>query len=549
MRMKIILLVLPLLLGPSLSAKTIKLDSQIDAVTVYPSGATVTRTRQVKLTPGDHILVIDNLPSSMYSRSLRVTGKGTAGVLIGSVESKILPAEKLVQAEEQRLKVEVTTLEDELSMLNNAIESLQIRLSFIKSIGQNIPETINREIKTGVVNPKMWREAWENIGNGAMETYEKILAKKKGQRAIQAKLKKLRQELAQIQTGRQSFTQARINITAQSSGTFTLRLSYQLGGATWMPVYDARLKVKKGKLLLRQYGQVRQRTGEDWRNVKLTLSTANPAQGVQMPDLEPWFLSIFTPRPMPVQSRLMEAPADMAFEREQIVATQKAESPILKRARAKIAKANVTEFAAEYGVSGRSNIPADNSPQKFVIGEHKLTTKLASRVVPKRDSRAYLYAETTYSGEAPLMPGPVSVFRDNTFIGNLSLDLVRPTEKIKLSFGVDDRVQVDYRLVSDEQSKAGIITKERVIKRLYRIEITNRHAKPFEIVLLEHIPVSQDERIKVELSKQTTTPSQKDLDDRLGVMAWRNLYQPNEKKRITVGYEVRYPQKLKVQGF
>jgi len=551
MRIKILLLVLSLLIGASVSAKTIQLDSLIDEVTVYPRGATVTRAGQVKLTPGDHILVVDNLPSNIHPRSLRVTGQGIAGVLIGSVESKIIPGEVLVQTEEQRLKDEITKLEDELTMLNNAIESLNIRLAFIKSIGQNIPESINREIKTGTINPKVWREAWENIGTGATQTYEKILSKKKSQRTVQAKLQKLRQQLAQIQTGSKSVTQARVNITAQTSGAFTLRLSYQLSGATWEPVYDARLTVEKAKLQIKQYGQVRQRTGEDWSNVKLTLSTANPAQGVKMPDLQPWFVHILTPRPVSVQDRFRESAADMVVAEEKALAAKApmAAPLVSKKAKVKIAQANVSEFAAEFSVSGRSNIPADNTPQKFTIAEHQLSAKLAARVVPKRDSRAYLYADTTYKGQAPLMPGQVSVFRDNTFIGNLALGLVRPSEKIELSFGVDDRIQVDYRMVSDEHSQSGIISKDKVVNRLYRVEITNHHTTPFNIVLLEHIPVSQDERIEVELSKQTTPPTKKDLDDRLGVMEWRNNYKPNEKKKITIGYEVRYPKELKVRGF
>ncbi len=545
------LLLSTLIFSISVNAKTVTVRSQIDAVTVYPQGATVTRTGQVQLTPGDHILVIDSLPSGLYQQSLRVMGQGQAGVLIGSVESKIIPGEVLAQAEEQRLKDEITTLEDKLATLNNAIESLDIRLTFIKSIGQNIPETINREIKSGTVNPKMWREAWESIGNGAAETYEKILAKKKSLRSVEAKRQKLVQQLAQIQTGSKSVVQARINITAQNSGVFTLRLSYQLAKATWVSVYDARLDVEKAKLMLKQYGQVRQRTGEDWSNVKLTLSTANPAQGVQMPDLESWFVRILRPRPLAVQGRLMEAPAEMNFAEEKIMAVKKAKAkaPARKRAKAKVAQANVSEFAAEYTVSGRSNIAADNAAQKFAIGEHNLTAKLAARVVPKRDSRAYLYADTIYTGTAPLMPGQVSVFRDNAFIGNSRMKLVRPSEKIKFSFGVDNRVKVDYRMVSDERSQAGIISKDKVVKRLYRVEITNHHAKSFDIVLLEHIPVSQDERIEVELSKQTTQPTQKDLHDRLGVMAWRYSYQPKEKKKITIGYELRYPKELNVQGF
>jgi uncharacterized protein (TIGR02231 family) len=112
----------------------------------------------------------------------------------------------------------------------------------------------------------------------------------------------------------------------------------------------------------------------------------------------------------------------------------------------------------------------------------------------------------------------LAVFRDNVYIGKSYLELTRPKETIKLSFGIDDKVGVTYRVVSDEKSQSGIIQKQKVVERRFRTEVTNHHRQALKISILDHVPVSQDERIEVELLPLTTPPSRKDPEERLGLL-------------------------------
>src|SRR5207237_9456922 len=97
------------------------------------------------------------------------------------------------------------------------------------------------------------------------------------------------------QTGQTASMVARINLEAKAPGAVHLRLSYQLPDATWRPIYDARLDSEAGKVGLTEIGEVQQRTGEDWSGVKLTLSTARPSVGAQLPDPSSWFVSLAQP--------------------------------------------------------------------------------------------------------------------------------------------------------------------------------------------------------------------------------------------------------------
>ena len=81
------LLVLPTFLSAA-HAADVKGTTRIDAVTVFPSGAEVTRIGKVKLEGGDHVILFTDLPARAVHSSIRVEGKATGALVIGSVDSR-----------------------------------------------------------------------------------------------------------------------------------------------------------------------------------------------------------------------------------------------------------------------------------------------------------------------------------------------------------------------------------------------------------------------------------------------------------------------------
>jgi uncharacterized protein (TIGR02231 family) len=207
-----------------------------------------------------------------------------------------------------------------------------------------------------------------------------------------------------------------------------------------------------------------------------------------------------------------------------------------------------SEFAAEYRIPGSADVPSDAAPHKFAIATHELTAELAVRAVPKQAPLAHLYATVTYAGTEPLLPGQVSVFRDGAFVGNDVMDMLRPQEEEQFGFGVDDKVRVEYRLATGEQSTAGLFEDNQHLERRYHIEIANHHSRSIVITVLDNLPVSQDERIEVEQLSGSTRPTEVDWEDHAGVLAWSYDYEPGEERVIEFGYGVTYPEGTSVAG-
>ncbi len=534
----------------SLFAADLPATAPIRAVTVFPDRAEVTRVIEAALPAGATTLVIDDLPASLFPESVRVSGDGGKDIVIGSVETKPIYEEAAVSALERRLQAEIEALQDRRNVAADRIAALQVQLDFIATIGRDMPTTANAEIVRGAMDPATWQAAWTALSGGAAEARSGMRAAEIEMRDIDAKIARLQQELGQIHTGRTATVVARINLEAAAAGNATLRLSYQLPDATWYPLYDARLDSEAGRVSLAQLGQVRQRTGEDWSGVELTLSTAQPAVGAVLPELSTWFVQIAELESKradfgalggaleaPVPSAEPQNMADMDESRDE---------------KDKLAQMNAqlvaSEFAAEYRIPGSATVPSDAAPHKFAIATHELSAELAVRAVPKQTPFAHLYATVTYNGIEPLLPGQVSVFRDGAFVGMDVMDMLRPQEEEQFGFGVDDKVRIEYRLATGEQSTGGLFTESNRIERRYRVEVANHHARPREITVLDALPVSQDERIDVDTLSGTTKPTTEDWQDHKGVLAWTYEFKPAEERVIDFGYAVTYPEGMIVAG-
>ncbi len=530
-------------------AAELAVESRIVEVTVFPNRAEVVREADVEIPPGKSVVALQGLPASLFPQSVRVRVGAEQDLRIGSVETRQVFAQETVQADERRLRREIEGLQDQRRGLDDRVAASRVQLDFIKSLGRETPKTVGEEISRGKLEPETWQQAWSLIGDGANQALDRIRAAELEQRVIDREIQQKQNELAQIGTGRRASVTARVQVEAEAAASLRLALSYQVPGASWRPLYDARLDSSGAALGLTQVGEVRQRTGEDWGDVQLVLSTARPASDARMPDLETWFLDFHDPRARREASVATLQESRIAQEADSgLRFLSKGGGPDLA-APEPVAEVVVSEFAASYRIAGLATVTADNAARKFVIAEHELPVTFAAQAVPKIAPVAYLFAEIAHPGEEPWLPGPVSVFRDGGFIGTSYLALLRPGEKRKLSFGVDDKIKVTHRLLEGERSREGLIEKSRRVERRYLMEISNLHKRDFEVTVLDQLPVARDERIEVELLSDSTVPTNSDLKDRKGVLAWVRKLAPGASEQLRFGYAVTYPESLELPGF
>lgn len=264
------------------------IKAELDAVTVYRSGAELIHSAKVNLVKGNTELIISNLSNTLEINSVQI--KSSDNVTIMGME---FSTDNLIETiKSARVKM----LEDSLEKITNETDRLSLNESIMADL-LNVLKS-NKEIKgtqTGLSVAELVK---------LMDYYK-------------AKSAELQQELSQLKTKKQQLKTLAEKLSLQideeqkknnkSSGSLILQLNCALAGkydftisyitsnAYWNAFYDLKATSVNNPLKLVYRAKIFQTTGIDWKQVKLALSTSTPSQTGNAPVFNAWFLSYINP--------------------------------------------------------------------------------------------------------------------------------------------------------------------------------------------------------------------------------------------------------------
>jgi len=507
-------------------ADDIPVELRIDQVTVYPQGAMVTRVGEAHLVQGAQRIVIRGLPAGIDSKTLRVT-LGTSNVRLGGVEVVTINEGHFVTDKERELRNKLETKTDQRAAVQDEIATAETQLKLLDSLAGN-PTGSTTKAAVDVTN---LTAVLNSIGSGAAAAHSKVRDAKLRQRALDREIETIKADLAKVATEKKQSTEVRASIAANSATTTAVNVSYRVADASWSWVYQARLDTNQKRLSLERQGQVRQGTGEDWQDVQLTLTTAPPGNDVTAPQVPSEFLDIAVPQPiMPASRGVMQVP--MLAKADAASAYNEVEEKAVTKA---------TQYLVEYQLPGRLSVPADREPRLYPIADDTFDTEIVARVAPNTSHSAYLEATFKYEREAPLEAGQLQLYRDGALVGEAQTVAFLPGAEVRMPFGVDERIRVVVRAEAAQSAERGVITKQLTVETKQRFEITSYHTAAIPVEVIDRVPVSRNADVKVEVLKDATEPTLKDLNGRAGVWLWKFSAQPQKTVAIRHYYSVRYP--------
>jgi len=529
--------------------------SRIDAVTVFPSGAEVTRLAETRLEAGEHSLVFDGLPGDLQAETIRVEGTSDGSIEIGSVDSKLvyLPSTTLDESR-RRIARDMEALQDERAALDQAISDAEYQKSLMQQLASGAFALPVKEGEPRIAVSDELGKLLGLVGGKMQELSKAVLDARLRQRAIDKQVNDLATELAGLAPQEQAKMRVIVHLAApvETSGTFRLR--YRIANAGWHPIYDARLtspeKDATAKIELVRRGEVMQSTTEDWSDVTLTLSTARPVGATAAPELSPLQIAMYDELrgrglagSVDVLQKL-EAPAPVSEAVGGLRDEDKAkkDSSVVQRQ----AEVEIAGFQALYAIAGRVSVDNTGTAKKVRIGTDAIDVKLSAEAVPKLDPNAYLTAAFTLAGETPLLPGPVMLYRDGVFMGQGGLPMLSPGEEARLGFGADDLIKVKRIEVKRNRGEEGLITSSNIDERAYDITVKNLHDFAVPVTILDQMPVSDVEDITVETLAGMTPPTVKDYEKKRGVLAWQFDLAPKAEKVLKHGFKVAWPKDMQV---
>jgi len=549
--MKSLRVLLLTLLPAALSAAPV--TSTISAVTVYTDRAVVTRTASRDLGTGVTELTFENLPAALLDQSLQVSGKGTAAATILDVSAKqtyvdFTPNARVKELEDQLrgLAKQNRGIDDQAALLQGQRATLdRMETALTAQPAKDVPRPAVADL-TASMTFLVEQRAKISTQIAALDDQREELQNKVT--AAQNQLNELRG------AGGRGYKTVTVRVSAAEAGSLEVALSYTVPNASWSSSYDARVLSSEHAVALSYFGVVRQATGEDWKNVMLTLSTARPSMGGAAPGLSVWNLDVFVPRPAPVayearREKALNAPAAAGFVNMQTVTSNIAadELAIVEKKDASFATAAVEAgvTSASFKIANASSVPSDNTPQRVPITNAKLNASPEYLTVPKRLAAAFLTAKVYNNTEFPLLGGAMNVFLDGTFVATSALRTVMPGEKFDLALGVDEGISVKHKRVSRFAEDTGLTNSGKRITYEYLITVQNNKKTPERVIVVDQVPLSRNEKITVKL----LSPDAKDVkptDE--GTLKWTLDLKPGEKQELTVKFSVDYANDVNVIG-
>ncbi len=254
-------------------AAEVPATSTVDSVTVFLSGAEVTRLAKVQLDKGEHTIVLGDVPASAVPGSIRVEGKATGKLDIGSVDT----SRKLLQrAESQAADVKRKAIEDQIEQLKDqktAVEADAQAAKTQKTLIANLAQLPTRPQPSSGSQPSGddWPKILALIAQATGDASKLALEAKQKIRDIDRKAADLESQRAALAPAKTEQTEVTVHVVAQSPLDADLTIRYQVPDAHWAPIYDARLetgsKTEPPKVSLARRAAITQKSGENWDGV------------------------------------------------------------------------------------------------------------------------------------------------------------------------------------------------------------------------------------------------------------------------------------------
>jgi uncharacterized protein (TIGR02231 family) len=538
--------------GSTASTAPENADAPITGVTVFTDGARVTRAAVTAVQQGVHPLVVASLPHTADRSSVRVAARGHDLTLLNVEVRRRVAAEPRRESLAQ-LRADVERCRDAVRELDDADEAEGAGLGFLGHLSEAAATALARAVGAG-------RAGYEELSGmaghlsastaTALARRREIAARKRvAQRELDAAVERLAG--AEQSAPPAVFADVCVLLEAAAATEAEIELTYHVKLASWRPLYD--LVLDGEKLKISYLAEITQRSGEDWPEVTLVLSTTRQGLRQTLPELSPWYIG--RPRPPRVRAvaRGMSTagapapvpgpPGEGSFGGEE--ENQWVPQAAVPAAKVLAATPGQSESGAGlvYTVARPLAVPADGDPYKTLVATSEADARLDYLTVPVLAPEAYLRATVT-NGPLLLLPGQARIFHGGQFVGETHLDSVAPGEEFEVQLGVDDQIKVERKLRRRTTSKA-VIGSTRTIDIAYEITVENHRDRKATVSVRDHIPVSTDGDIKVR--SRETTPAPESTDD-LGELTWTLVLPAGESSAVRHRFTVEHPAQVTVSG-
>lgn len=533
----------------------VKIKSNINKLTLFLTGAEANRTTTVKLKQGRNKLIYTGISSVIDQKSIQFNADQPYELVSVSSEMDFFAPLK------QNIKIK--ELRDSLLILESKIKSFKDERNAYQSEKQLLEH--NRSIKGEQAGLSV--QELQSMANfyrkRMMEINKKTTYYNDEINTINQLIPNYRLQIQELNNQSSAHSnQIIVILDLVEAVSLKTDLKYIVSNCGWQANYDLLATELTNKITLKYKAKVYNNTGNNWDNVNIVLSSANPDKTASAPTLKPWVISntsnfksskrkkstylvpqnraykqYYNNSNAPAMNQQIDA---LNFETSNIQFNQKKQNTV------KFQTIQVPQISAEFPISKKYTIPSDSKPYLVEIVKHELNANFSHRAVPKLDKDAFLLASIVGWEKLNLIPGPANVYFSDTYVGQSYLETQSVEDTLNLSFGRDNKISIE-RKNSEEMSEKTVLGNNKKDTYTYEITLKNNQAVTSNINLYDQIPISQNSDITISVNETSGAK----YNESTGELKWNINLQPNEIKKVKLSFTVKYPKdkKIVVQKF
>jgi uncharacterized protein (TIGR02231 family) len=314
-----------------------------------------------------------------------------------------------------------------------------------------------------------------------------------------------------------------IDLAGPAGSVCQLRIDYVVPSAVWRPWHTARLD--DGRLELATDACVWQNTGEDWRGVELCLSTERASLGAEPPRLA-----------SDVLRAGRKSDQLVVQTREQEIDTAGLGGGEQGRAAVELPGIDDGGEVIALRAPDRANVPSDGRPYRVRLSSFTTETETELCAFPELAPVILLKSSQQNRGAGPILAGPVDLVRSSGLVGRTSVLFVAAGERFELGWGPDADLRLT-REVDTLEEKSRMLSSWIERETRVRVRLSNLGARAVALRITERVPVSEIEKVKIEVDPSRTTGKQR--PDEHGHVRWSVDLAPFGHQELELTYQLK----------
>lgn len=559
--------------------KFLEVKTTISDVKLYLTAGEITRNAQLNLAQGRNKIVFKGISAYADPSSLQFSGDKDFTIVSSNTEMDFFTVENL-NDRLNKLKDSLQFFLRANDKINNKQQGINAEIEVLKKNNYFGNSTERISIEDLGKTADFYRERLEKANNALSE-----LNYQRTENLIE--INRIRRELTDItfkENERSNQVIILIDVPQKTQLNATLR--YMVSDCGWAATYDLIAQDVNQPIDFLYKAQVYNNTGNDWKNVNLTLTTNDPNLDASLPVLKTWQVNQSLIQRQNLDNRFgYVAPtsatrfenrskakmnisnmnqraydtyvlgrADAANQgvvfngsydygnagpaQEMVTQTTKQNVPLKS--------INISQIAVDFPIAYPFSVPSDMKPYTVLIKKHELNANFSHMAVPKVAKEAYLLANIAGWQKLDLIPGSTQIYFGGNYIGSSYLSTENTSDTLKLSFGRDAKVMAHRKLISQISQKQ-MIGGNKKDTYVYEVTLKNNRSTEVTLNILDQIPVSASSEITIEALEYSGAKYNADN----GELEWNLKLAAGENKVLRISFAVKYPEKyqFRVQRF